>query len=363
MKHCDEEDGFTDDEDVDSNDDDSLMDHTVYLSDFIPDIPVKHNKSPSNAKNVRKSTSDNNKEPVVPHNKVIIVNDEESAKKHKRMYNFTRKRDIILKRYLLDVHECTWCWDGCWDNKNKRKRRQKYRQNKLSLLSEEIDDSVEPQEQQDTKEPLTYDSCEITLVDNDAQVSELTRVWRERYNEGGSSPRKFTINISDSITSSSKNSLESIHILVELKDNKDRSPNHNHASIKLFIDTERESEFNIPTETSQLIIKDFCHAISTSSEVMSVKDVVDKARICIQKHLNYLSMKKTISSSKNSTSLDQYEEHFGWKGEVYMEKEAIAEIKKKLDNKVEKYCDPLPSSNPAGECGICFDGLTGNMQL
>ncbi|KXJ17464.1 uncharacterized protein LOC110233931 [Exaiptasia diaphana] len=354
-KDWDEEDSFVYDEEFDAECDNSLMDHSLYLSDYMPEIPYKNKKSPSNAKRVRKRTSNNNKEPLFPQNKVIIVDDEESTKEHKRIHALTRKRDIMLERILLDVHDCKWCWGTCWDNKNRRKRRQKYMRKKLSLIGEEVDDNAEHQEQQDSKELSAYEFCEIRIVDNDVQVQELTRVWGEHYNEGGSFPRKFAIDISDSNLTPCKTSPESIHILFELKDNKDIPPNHKCASIKLLIDTEL-SEYKIPRETSQLIIKDFKLAMSTSSDVLSVEDVVNRARICIEKHL---SMKETISSSKKSTSLDQFEGHFGWKGEVYMGKEAIAEVKKDLDNKPERNCDLSTSYNhaTAAECGICLENL------
>lgn len=375
-----------DEDDLDTNDYDSdnesqsLSNHTVYLEDYISlqsltdfkaseensceqlnDTSQIDNKDKDQTTEiVQVSALTTSERCTYVDNKIIVIDDDDQlAEKHKKTYDLLKERNLMLKSIVTDVHKCNQdldCHESfCFDMRRKRKKRVKCKRKKLSKIEKDIEENVH--KETDLKlnmsgSPLEtlpeYSSCEVKLVCKDLEISELSQVWGKCYHEGQSYPRKFTISLAHPA-----NSLESACILFQI--NCDNQPKNCNASIKLLLNNEM---LKISQETAQMTVKDFCVAMKRCV-VTTVEAVVDKAKICMDKHIKAVKRKKEFLNSKRS-SLETIERAQGWKGEEHTEVKALEKIKDEIDDASKETEDQLLCSvkiSSVRECGICFEEL------
>ena len=201
----------------------------------------------------------------------------------------------------------------------------------------------------------------LQLLVCDLEPGKLTKDWKDLYLEGGSLPRKFTIELIPLLSPSGSFANESCCVLFEVTSQLNCEMNCATADVSLHA-----------TNTPDLS-GDLCNAItnffmeleSEKKYFWRVCDVVNCAARCLQYCYQSLpsSMQDSHNHAKTWNSTNVLGSMFGWKSEIFSQREIKSELRAKIKKRdllsmsvlMGHGIDHAGTAEPLDNfCGICY---------
>lgn len=302
-------------------------------------------------------------------NNIIVIDNKELVDEHERLLSKSRAMNSFILNSLKSKEK---------NLKNTSRKKPKHRRNRalkqyMVVEEEEYrsdmtseDPSIESNsanKQSSDFTPENYPFCEVNLQEAEILAPELRKTWGNNYREGGCHPRKFAIDLTGLVKSSSKYiDLAVMAVLFELKKSEVKTSDICRASVKLLLH-DGLSELNTSQETAELIKEEFLDLLSDNgAKVCSVGEIINAGVKSIEKYEIHQDQKPLKISQKKLPfyTSDVFAEVLGYQGRSCTEREVLIQAKKEVMKKDEN--DPEGSSVsssciPEAECGICFEDL------